>query len=685
MRSFKTNQRFSYKNLIYKSLIFIATVSVIVYFLPNEGKFNYQFDINKPWKYGLLQASFDFPIYKNDIQVQKEQDSILADYQPYFQIDKEAEKNVLSKLREDYNKTLRHSLPGTDYVRYIERTLKALYEDGIIAGNDLKRMEEDSIIAIRLVDKNVATSRFIDQLYTVKEAYEYLLNADTTHYKKKILQQCNLNDYITPNLVYDEEKSEAAQKDLLSNISWANGFVLNGQKIIDRGEIVDEQTYNILESLRKEWEKRSDSVQEKRLTLAGQILYVGIFLFCFMAYLELFRADYYERKGTLTLLFALIVFFPVLSSIMVEQNLSSIYVVPFAMIPIIVRVFLDSRTAFMAHVTIILLCSITLRFPHEFILLQVVAGMVAIYSLRELSQRSQLLRTALVVFISYALLYFAFELIHEDDLTKLNTRMYIYFMINGILLLFAYPLLFLLEKIFGFTSDVTLVELSNINNSLLREMSEVAPGTFQHSLQMANLAAAAANKIGGKSQLVRTGALYHDIGKMVNPAFFTENQSGVNPHKSLSYEQSAQVIISHITDGLKLAEKHNLPKVIKDFISTHHGRGLTKYFYMSYKNEHPDEEVDQEKFRYPGPNPFTKEQAVLMMADSVEAASRSLPEYTEESISTLVDKIIDTQVSEGYFKECPITFKDIATVKALFKEKLKTMYHTRISYPELRK
>ena len=685
MRSFKTSKRFSYKNLIYKSLIFIATVSVIVYFLPNEGKFNYQFDINTPWKYGLLQASFDFPIYKNDLQVQKEQDSILADYQPYFQIDKEAEKNVLSKLREDYNKTLRHSLPGTDYVRYIERTLKALYEDGIIAGNDLKRMEEDSIIAIRLVDKNVATSRFIDQLYTVKEAYEYLLNADTAHYKKKILQQCSLNDYITPNLVYDEEKSEAAQKDLLSNISWANGFVLNGQKIIDRGEIVDEQTYNILESLRKEWEKRSDSVQEKRLTLAGQILYVGIFLFCFMAYLELFRADYYERKGTLTLLFALIVFFPVLSSIMVEQNLSSIYVVPFAMIPIIVRVFLDSRTAFMAHVTIILLCSITLRFPHEFILLQVVAGMVAIYSLRELSQRSQLLRTALVVFISYALLYFAFELIHEDDLTKLNTRMYIYFMINGILLLFAYPLLFLLEKIFGFTSDVTLVELSNINNSLLREMSEVAPGTFQHSLQMANLAAAAANKIGGKSQLVRTGALYHDIGKMVNPAFFTENQSGVNPHQSLSYEQSAQVIISHITDGLKLAEKHNLPKVIKDFISTHHGRGLTKYFYISYKNEHPDEEVDQEKFRYPGPNPFTKEQAVLMMADSVEAASRSLPEYTEESISTLVDKIIDTQVSEGYFKECPITFKDIATVKALFKEKLKTMYHTRISYPELKK
>lgn len=619
------------------------------------------------------------------MQVQKEQDSILATYQPYFHIEKNVEKEMIERLREDYNKTLRHSLPGTDYIRYIERMLKEMYRNGIIAGNDLTRMEEDSITAIRTVEQNTATRRPVGQLYTVKDAYEYLLNADTTHYKKKVLQQCNLNNYITPNLIYDEAKSEAAQKDLLSNISYANGFVLNGQKIIDRGEIVNEQTYNILESLRKEWEKRSDSLQEKRLTLAGQILYVGIFLFCFMVYLDLFRADYYERKGSLSLLFALIVLFPVIASVMVSQSLSSIYIVPFAMIPIIVRIFLDSRTAFMAHVTIILLCSITLRFPHEFILLQVVAGMVSIYSLRELSQRSQLLRTALVVFASYALLYFAFELIHEDDLTKLNTRMYIYFMINGILLLFAYPLLFILEKTFGFTSNVTLVELSNINNSLLREMSEIAPGTFQHSLQMANLAAEAANKIGAKSQLVRTGALYHDIGKMVNPAFFTENQSGVNPHKSLNYEQSAQVIISHITDGLKLAEKHNLPKVIKDFISTHHGRGLTKYFYISYKNEHPDEEVDAEKFRYPGPNPFTKEQAILMMADSVEAASRSLPEYTEESIGTLVDKIIDAQVAEGFFKECPITFKDIALVKALFKEKLKTMYHTRISYPELKK
>ena len=465
----------------------------------------------------------------------------------------------------------------------------------------------------------------------------------------------------------------------------AKGLVQTGQKIIDRGEIIDEHTYDILRSLEKEWEKRSESVQEIRLTFMGQALIVGILVLCFMIYLELFRKNYFERKRSVLLLFALIVFFPVVLSVMVEQNLSNVYVVPMAMIPIIIGIFLDSRTAFMAHTVIILICSIFLRHPHEFIILQMAAGMTAIYSLRELSQRSQLLRTALIVVICYALLYFAFELILEDDLTKLNTRMYIYFIINGILLLFAYPLLFILEKTFGFTSNVTLVELSNINTKLLREMSEVAPGTFQHSLQMANLAAEAANRIGANSQLVRTGALYHDIGKMVNPAFFTENQSGINPHKSLSYEQSAQVIISHITDGIKLAEKHNLPKVIKDFIRTHHGKGVAKYFYISYKNEHPDEEVDMSKFSYPGPNPFTKEQAILMMADSVEAASRSLQEYTEESISTLIDKIVDGQVAEGFFKECPITFKDIAMVKDLFKEKLKTVYHTRITYPELKK
>ena len=685
MNSFNQQRQFSYKDLLYKCLIFIVTVSVITYFMPKESKFNYEYGINTPWKHGLQQAPFDFPIYKSEKMVEKEQDSLLSFYQPYFLVDKNIEKNMIAKLREDDNHSLRHSLPGTDYIRHIERMLKRIYEKGVLSSDDSRRLQEDSIRHILLVDKNVATSQATEQLFTVKKAYEHLLNADTLHFDKRILQSCNLSNYLVPNINYDPEKSTTAKEELLSKISWVNGLVLKGQKIIDRGEIIDEQTYNILRSLEKEWEKRSESTQEVRLTFMGQGLVVSIFIVCFMIYLELFRKDYYNRKRSVLLLFALIVFFPVLLSVMVEQNLSNVYVIPLAMIPIIIGIFLDSRTAFMAHTTIILLCSIFLRYPHEFILLQMATGMTAIFSLRELSQRSQLLRTALIVVICYTLLYFAFELMHEDDLTKLNTRMYIYFIINGILLLFVYPLLLILEKTFGFTSNVTLVELSNINNKLLREMSEVAPGTFQHSLQMANLAAEAANKIGANSQLVRTGALYHDIGKMVNPAFFTENQTSINPHKNLSYEQSAQIIISHITDGIKLAEKHNLPKVIKDFIRTHHGKGVAKYFYISYKNAHPDEEINLEKFSYPGPNPFTKEQAILMMADAVEAASRSLPEYTEESISTLIDKIVDGQVADGYFKECPITFKDIAMVKALFKEKLKTVYHTRITYPELKK
>ena len=685
MNSINSQRRFSYKDLLYKCLIFIVTVSIISYFMPKEGKFNYDFELDTPWKYGLLQASFDFPIHKSEQQIQKEQDSLLVLYQPYFDVDKNIEKNMLLKLREDYNQHLKHSLPSSDYIRHIERTLKHIYEKGVLSAQDAQLLSEDSIQNILLVDKNVATSQSTDRLLTVKGAYEHLLNADTLHYNKRILQACNLDNYLTSNINYNLEKSEASLQDLLSTVSPAKGMVQNGQKIIDRGEIIDEHTYDILNSLRQAWEKRSDSVQEIHLTFMGQTLLVSVLVLCFMIYLELFRKEYYQRKRSVLLLFALIVFFPVILSIMVEQNLSNVYVVPLAMIPIIIGIFLDSRTAFMAHVTIILICSIFLRYPHQFIILQIAAGMTAIYSLRELSQRSQLLRTALIVVITYAILYFAFELILEDDLTKLNTRMYIYFAINGILLLFVYPLLFILEKTFGFTSNVTLVELSNINTKLLREMSEIVPGTFQHSLQMANLAAEAANKIGANSQLVRTGALYHDIGKMVNPAFFTENQTNVNPHKSLSYEQSAQVIISHIADGIKLAEKHQLPKVIKDFIRTHHGKGVAKYFYISYKNEHPDEEIDLEKFSYPGPNPSTKEQAILMMADAVEAASRSLSEYTEESIGTLIEKIIDGQVSEGYFKECPITFKDIAMVKALFKEKLKTVYHTRITYPELKK
>lgn len=682
----KPKKDFSFRDLLYKALIFVGTVAVIVYFLPRDGKFNYQFDTDKPWKYGQLMATFDFPIYKDDKIVKREQDSILANFQPYFQLDKSVEKNALNKLKADYQSHLKGIVPSSDYMRFLEKKLSEVYRSGILSTDQLTKLQKDSTAAIMVANDKMANQQSTDKLYSVKDAYNYVLTGDTLHYRPDILRQCSLNEYLLPNLTYDEQRTETAKKEMLDNYSWANGIVLSGQKIIDRGEIVNQETYNILESLRKESIKRSESIGQKRLMLVGQILFVSIFMLCFMLYLDLFRKDYYDRKGSLSLLFALIMFYCVVTAIMVANNIFNIYILPYAMLPIIIRVFLDSRTAFITHAITIMICSISLRYPHEFILLQLSAGLVAIFSLRELSQRSQLFRSAILVILTYAAVYFAFELITENDLSKLNGSMYTYFIINGVLLLFTYPLLFLVEKTFGFTSNVTLVELSNINNNLLRRMSETVPGTFQHSMQVANLAAEAANRIDAKSQLVRTGALYHDIGKMENPVFFTENQSGgVNPHKNLNYEQSSQVVISHVTDGLKLAEKNNLPKVIKDFITTHHGRGKTKFFYISWKNEHPGEEPNEELFTYPGPNPFTKEQAILMMADSVEAASRSLPEYTEESISNLVDKIIDSQVAEGYFKECPITFKDIATVKTVFKEKLKTIYHTRISYPELKK
>ena len=536
-----------------------------------------------------------------------------------------------------------------------------------------------------VIDDKVANQVSLNKIYSISDAYMHLLTADTSRYSPDILRRCSLNDYLTPNLIYDEERTKTAKEEIFDTYSWAIGLVQSGEKIVERGEIIDSKKYNILESLRKESINRSESQKEKMLMLAGQLLFTAIFIGLLVAYLIIYRKKYFRDRNTLLMIFTQIVLLCVLTELLVSNNILSVYILPYVMMPIIIRTFLDSRTAFMSFAITILICSITLRYPYEFILVQFAAGLTAIYSLKELSQRSQIFRTGFVVVLTYLAVFFAFELFTENDFSKMNRSNYIYLAISGFLVLFAYPLLFMFEKVFGYTSNVTLIELSNTNNPLLRHLSELAPGTFQHSMQVSNLVFDAATDIGANGQLARTGALYHDIGKMENPAFFTENQGNAsNPHKALSYEQSAQVVISHVTDGLKLAEKNNLPKVIRQFITTHHGAGKTKYFYISWKNEHPGEEPDPSWFNYPGPNPFTAEQAILMMADAVEAASRSLQEYTEESINQLVDKIIDAQVAEGYFNNCPITFQDIQTVKDVFKSKLKSMYHPRIKYPELK-
>lgn len=683
MSIFNNTEENYWRNLATKTVLVCITVAIIVWFLPrNEGRM-YRYDVGKPWMYGSVIAKFDFPIYKTDEAIKHEQDSLLKHFQPYYSLNPLIEKKQVERFLHDYEQGI-NGLPK-EYVGIVARQMQEIYQMGIINTNEYNNIFKDSTSMIRFVSGKNAKSLKVSSFYSTIAAYEHIFANEKLAAQRAILSRCNLNNYIEANIVYDKEKSDAEKNDLLSSIPLASGMVMSGQKIIDRGEIVNDYTCRVLNSFDKEMKRRSSTQDEIMTTFIGQTLFVLILVMMFTSYLTLFRKDYFEKPRSITMLYTMITLFPILVSMMMKHNFFSVYIIPFAMAAIFVRVFMDSRTAFITHVTMILICAAAVKYQYEFIIVQLASGLVAIYSLRELSKRSQIFITAILVTISSCIVYLALQLMQDNQVFNIDPSMYTYFIINGIFLLLSYPLMYLIEKLFGFISNVTLFELSNTNKGLLRNLSEIAPGTFQHSITVGNLAAEIANRIHANSLLVRTGALYHDIGKMTNPVFFTENQAGVNPHDQLSDLESAQIIISHVTEGLKLAEKFNLPGIIKDFISTHHGTGLTKYFYINYCNEHPDEQVDKEMFQYPGPNPFTREQAILMMADTVEAASRSLNEYTEESISTLTNKLIDSQVADGFFRECPITFRDIALAKSVLIERLKSIYHTRISYPHLNK
>lgn len=683
MSIFNNTEENYWRNLATKTVLVCITVAIIVWFLPrNEGRM-YRYDVGKPWMYGSVIAKFDFPIYKTDEAIKHEQDSLLKHFQPYYSLNPLIEKKQVERFLHDYELGI-NGLPK-EYVGIVARQMQEIYQMGIINTNEYNNIFKDSTSMIRFVSGKNAKSLKVSSFYSTIAAYEHIFANEKLAAQRAILSRCNLNNYIEANIVYDKEKSDAEKNDLLSSIPLASGMVMSGQKIIDRGEIVNDYTCRVLNSFDKEMKRRSSTQDEIMTTFIGQILFVLILVMMFTSYLTLFRKDYFEKPRSITMLYTMITLFPILVSMMMKHNFFSVYIIPFAMAAIFVRVFMDSRTAFITHVTMILICAAAVKYQYEFIIVQLASGLVAIYSLRELSKRSQIFITAILVTISSCIVYLALQLMQDNQVFNIDPSMYTYFIINGIFLLLSYPMMYLIEKMFGFISNVTLFELSNTNKGLLRNLSEIAPGTFQHSITVGNLAAEIANRIHANSLLVRTGALYHDIGKMTNPVFFTENQAGVNPHDQLSDLESAQIIISHVTEGLKLAEKFNLPGIIKDFISTHHGTGLTKYFYINYCNEHPDEQVDKEMFQYPGPNPFTREQAILMMADTVEAASRSLKEYTEESISTLTNKLIDSQVADGFFRECPITFRDIALAKSVLIERLKSIYHTRISYPHLNK
>lgn len=671
-------------NLLMRVWITALTVAIIVWFLPRDSNSKrYNYDVGKPWMYQSFIAQFDFPIYKSEDAIKQEQDSILKTLMPYYNYDPTREKKELERFNKDFSSELTGL--SHHYRAIIIDRIHRLYSAGIMNTPEYNAIAHDSTNMVKVVDGKSATPIEIGCMYSTMSAYEALLKDEELSKDRALLQKLNLTNYLEPNLTYDKEKTETERTDMLGSIPLASGMVLSGQKIIDRGEIVDDYTYRVLSSFERELQRRNATQMELTTTLIGQVIYVTILVMLFTMYIALFRKDYFDKPRSILMLYVMITLFPIAVAMMIEHNWFNVYIVPFAMAAIFARMFMDSRTAFVTQLTIVLICAAAVKYQYEFIIIQLVAGLVAIYSLRELSSRAQVIKTAALVTVSSCAVYLALQMMQETDVLKLDSKMYTHFAVNGVLLLLSYPLMYLIEKTFGFTSNVTLFELSNTFKGVLRNLSEVAPGTFQHSITVGNLAAEVANRIGADSLLVRVGALYHDIGKMTNPAFFTENQAGVNPHDALTCKESAKIIIGHVTEGVKIAEKANLPTIIKDFILTHHGRGMAKYFYIKYQNEHPDEVVDKEQFTYPGPNPFTREQALLMMADTCEAASRSLQEYTEESISSLVDRLIDTQVADGCFKDCPITFRDIAQAKQVLTERLMSIYHTRIQYPELKK
>ena len=677
-------QTLSRRSFLIVACTLLVSVVTLIYFLPRESKFGYVYELNKPWHYPQLIASYDFVIYKTDDEVKRERDSVVRQFVPYYRVDSLVAEKQIAALRKDFYAGKFRGIPAYYLPRLVEN-MRQIYARGILDVSDYEGFLKGDSHVLRLIRGQEATTGEVENFFTIRTAYDYLLNRDKDALSQESLRGCNLNDYLAVNVKNDTAKNRLELQSELSQVSDNIGMVQSGQLVIDRGQIVNSEHMRILNSLKKESEQRMDPSRGYWFIFAGQVIFVILLISLLFTYLKLFRRDYFSSPHSVLLLFSFVTVFPIITYLMMAHHFYSVYLVPYALIPIFVRIFMDSRTSFMAVVTSSLLSALSLHSPFEFVLWQIVTGATVIYSLRELTERSQLLRTVLAVVVVGLVISIGYDLSQGLNGDAFDRSRIVYMIIGGILLLFAYPLMYFVEKLFGFTSSVTLVELTNTNNPILRKMSKVAQGTFNHSMQVSNLAAEVADKIGAKAQLARTGALYHDIGKVLNPAFFTENQSGVNPHDTISEERSAQIIINHVTDGLRLAEKYHLPQVIKEFMRTHHGTGLVKYFYIQYCNKHVGETVDEDAFRYPGPNPQTREQAVVMMCDSVEAASRSLKEYTEESITQLVNRIVDSQLAEGHFKECPITFRDIADAKRTLIDSLKTIYHTRISYPEIKK
>lgn len=670
-------------NTFAKIGLFIAIVVITILLYPKDKRFKYQYEVGKPWSYELVTASFDFPVYKTKEQLEADKKELLSNYIPYFQYDDKISKQQLNKWLTDW-KEKNNEQPK--YYGYVERKFNEIYRKGIISSNVYEQLlaEKKKNIAVVYPDRKTDVLS-IEDIYTPKLAYEEILLDKPNYVSNEDLNSYNLNLYLIENLRYDSITSETVKNDMIKNLSLTSGMVQAGERIIDKGEIVTPTTYNILNSMKIESQKRSSSFKESGFVIIGEVIIVVGLILLLAFYLHLFRPNIFDSLNNLLFISLMIVSMVLLASIAQKFVVMGIYLVPFTLIPIIIRVFFDSRTALFVNIITVLIVAIMVENPFMFIILQIMAGMTAVSSLKDLTARSQLTQTAFYIFLTYSIGLFAFELISEGGLNRINFLPIAYFAISSAMLLFAYVLIYIFEKMFNLISAITLVELTNINSDLMIKFAEVAPGTFQHSLQVSNLATEAAKKIGANSLLVRTGALYHDIGKMNNPEYFVENQvGGNNPLLGMSYEEAAQKVIKHVNDGVAIAKKNSLPDQIIAFITTHHGKSKTKFFYNSFVNENPGVIPDEDKFTYPGPLPFSKETAILMMSDAVEARSRTLEVYSEKSISEMVDNMINCQIADGQLKDSPISFKDVETVKRVFSEKIQSMYHNRITYPELK-
>ncbi len=668
-------------DLIFKIIVFLCAAVLLVYLLPKEGKFKYEFQKNKPWVHEDLLAPFDFAINKTEEELTLEKATIEENRLLYFNLDEGIEQIQKDKLQD----FITDSLENKDELLLLGQScLDSIYDKGIIELIDEleNKTPDDEILLVK--KNNVVEEIPLGRMFTIKSAYDYtvqLINNDVNDNANLLIDA--IESLLVQNVKYNQELSDKELANQIANLSPVKGGVYEQEKIISKGEIVSDEKNTILQSLKAEYESKVGGEQQSIWLLLGQTILVLILLYSCFIFLKNVNTVVFNSNSDIFFITLLIVGFFALTVALLQFENTSVYVIPYCIIPLLIRTFFGNRLALFVFITSIYLISFLVPNPFEFIILQSLTGIITLFTVLNVNKRAELFYTVLIMFVVISVSYFGFSLIQEADINKIDFKAFSWFAIAAVLTLLTYPLIYIVEKAFGYISDVTLLELADTNSKLLRELNLKAPGTFQHSLQVSNLAEEAIQKIGGNPLLVRAGALYHDIGKMYAPAYFIENQStGVNPHDELGYEESADIIIGHVIKGIELAKENNLPEQIIDFIRTHHGTTKTLYFLRMFKNENPDEEIDESIFEYPGPIPYSKETAVLMMADSVEAASRSLKTYDNDSITKLVEGIIDSQVNQNQFINTNITFNDIAEIKKMFIKKLMNIYHVRIEYPK---